>query len=66
MMLLKRLEGTALGIYGPPEVPLCLSVIPERLIHRKVAEGGGKIPSFLTLTLAFRVAKLPVYGAESV
>lgn len=65
-MLLRRLVGAALGIYGPPEVLLSLSVIPERLIHRKAAEGGGKIPSFLTLKLAFRAAKLLVYGAESV
>lgn len=45
-MLLRRQEGAALGIYGPPEVPLRLSVIPERLIHRKAVESGGKIPSF--------------------
>lgn len=65
-MLLRRQEGAALGIYGPPEVPLRLNVIPERLIHRKAVESGGKIPSLLTLKLAFRAAKLLVYGAESV
>lgn len=42
-MLLRRLEGAAMGVYGPPEVPLPLSVIPERLIYRKATEGGGKI-----------------------
>lgn len=65
-MLLRRLEGAAFEIYGAPEVPLHFSVIPERLIHRKAKEGGEKIPSFITLKLAFCAAKLPVYGAESV
>lgn len=51
------LFDASLGLYGPPEALLPLSVIPERLIHGKVTE-GGKTRRFLTLKLALRVEKL--------
>lgn len=59
-------EASGRGRVGNLEAPLCLSFIPERLIHRKAAEGGGKVPtgSFLTLKLASRAETLLVYGAE--
>lgn len=56
-MLRSRLEAAALGLYGPPEALVRLSVIPERLIHGKVTE-GGRTRRFLTLKLAFRAEKL--------
>lgn len=55
-----------LGIYGPPKVPLRLSVTPERLIDKKSVEGGQKRPGFGTLRLALGRAELLVSGAESV
>lgn len=57
-MLRRRLEAAVLGLYGPPEALLPLSVIPERLIHGKVTEGGGGARRFLALKLARRVEKL--------